>query len=126
MTAPAHTLSISIDRSPADVIAYAGDPSRLPEWSFLESVEPDGDGWTAVAAGATSRITFTTANAFGVLDHDVTLSDGTVVPVPMRVIPNGTGAEVLITTFERPGVDVSADLDAVRSDLAALKDVLEG
>jgi uncharacterized protein YndB with AHSA1/START domain len=121
----AHTVSVTIDRSPADVYAYAGDPANLPEWSFVGSITPDGDAWIAEVPGARTRMTFTPPNAYGVLDHDVELPDGTVVHVPMRVVAHGTGSEVLFTTFTRPGVDLDADLDAVRTDLARLKRTLE-
>ena len=126
MTAAARTVSVSVARSPADVYAYAADPRNMPAWSFVQSIAPDGDGWTAVVPGATTRMTFTPANEFGVLDHDVELPDGRVVHVPMRVVANGAGSEVLFTVLAGPDVDLDADVATVLADLTRLKRILEG
>jgi hypothetical protein len=48
--------------------------------------------------------------------------------MPMRVFPNGEGAEVLITVFRQPGVSdekFAEDTHWVRRDLEALKTLLE-
>jgi hypothetical protein len=37
-----------------------------------------------------------------VLDHTVVLPDGTEVYVPMRVVPNGGGSEVMLVLFRQP------------------------
>ena len=50
------------------------------------------------------RIRFTGRNAFGVMDHRVDLGTGPEVHVPMRVVPNGAGAEVPVTPFRRLGM----------------------
>lgn len=124
----ARTVSVSIDRTPQDVYAYAADPRNLPAWSFVEAIVPDGDRWTATVPGATSTMTFVPTNDLGLLDHDVEVGPGDVVHVPMRVVPNGTGAEVLLTVFRRPDgsvADFEADVATVRADLAALKKLLE-
>ena len=73
------------------------------------------------------RIRFTGRNPFGVMDHHVALGTGTEVHVPMRVVPNGAGAEVLVTLFRRPGMSdeaFAADAAWVRRDLLALKALL--
>ena len=54
------------------------------------------------------RIRFTEHNAFGVMDHRVDLGTGPEVHVPMRVVPNGAGAEVLVTLLRRPGMSDEA------------------
>ena len=125
----ARTVSVSIARTAADVYDYAADPSHLPDWSFFDSVTPAGDAWTAVVPGG-DRVTirFTAGNHLGVLDHTVELPGGEVVPVVMRVVPNGAGSELLFTVFRRPGgtdADLDADIAAVRTDLTRLKQHLE-
>jgi hypothetical protein len=40
-----------------------------------------------------------------VLDHWVTLPDGTEISIPLRVVANGDGAEVTLTLFRAPGMD---------------------
>ena len=50
------------------------------------------------------------------------------VYMPMRVFPNGEGAEVLLTVFRQPGMTEEKFVDDtqwVRRDLEALKALLE-
>ncbi|MGH7805523.1 MAG: hypothetical protein ACREQJ_14340 [Candidatus Binatia bacterium] len=71
---------------------------------------------------------FTERNALGVLDHDVTLADGTTVHNPIRVIPNGAGSEVTFTLLRQPGTTAekfAEDAKWVEKDLGILKRLLE-
>jgi hypothetical protein len=75
------------------------------------------------------RVRFAEPNAFGVLDHTVTLPSGETVRNPMRVLPRGDGSEVVFTLFRRQGVTDEAlgrDRAAVERDLQTLKELLEG
>lgn len=124
MTSEARTVSVTITRPAADVYEYAAEPRNLPAWSFVESISLEDGKWVATVPGARSVMTFGPRNDLGVLDHVVEVDDE-VVPVPMRVVPNGDGSEVLFTVFRRPGTDFDADIAAVEKDLAALKSLLE-
>ena len=76
----------------------------------------------------TVGLRFTPHNAYGVLDHTVVLSDGTEVYVPMRVMPNGTGSEVMLVLFRQPEMDDNAfarDAGLMQNDLSTLKALLE-
>lgn len=124
----ARTLSVTVERPPAAVYAFTSDPRNLPRWSFIESVEPAGDRWLASTPSGRVLVRFVEANALGVLDHDVEVAPGEVIHVPMRVVPNGDGSEVLFTLVRQPATsDASFEEDAreVARDLAALKAVLE-
>ncbi|HEV7208098.1 MAG TPA: SRPBCC family protein [Mycobacteriales bacterium] len=124
----ARTLAVSVRRPPEVVYAYAADPRNLPAWSFIESVEPAGDRWLARTSAGPVLLRFAAPNTLGVLDHDVELAPGKVLRVPMRVIANGDGSEVLFTLFRQPGTSAAAfeqDARTVGEDLAALKAVLE-
>ena len=71
---------------------------------------------------------FAPRNDLGVLDHHLTLKSGEVIYVPMRVIADESGSEVVFTVRRRPGMtddEFKADGDAVAADLARLKRVLE-
>jgi hypothetical protein len=75
------------------------------------------------------RVRFAEPNAFGVMDHDVTLESGVTVHNPMRVMPNGEGSELLFTLIRQPGMSdeqFAKDQAAVQKDLHALKELLEG
>jgi hypothetical protein len=74
------------------------------------------------------RFAFAPRNDLGVLDHYLTLNSGEVIYVPMRVIADESGSEVVFTVRRRPGMtddEFKADGDAVAADLARLKRVLE-
>ncbi len=123
-------VSISIERSPADVYAFAADPANLPQWArgLSAGIERAGDDWIADSPMGKVKVRFVERNAFGVLDHEVVLPSGESVYNPLRVIPNGGGSEVVFTLFRRPGVSddaFAADADAVAADLVALKKLLE-
>ena len=68
-------------------------------------------------------------NAFGVLDHDVTLPSGEVIHNPMRAVPDGGGCEVMFhlrRMADMSDADFARDAGLVQADLARLKHVLEG
>ena len=74
------------------------------------------------------HLRFAPPDAFGVLDHTVTLPDGAEVDVPMRVVPNASGSEVLFTLFRQPAMsdeDFERDAGLVAADLATLKRLME-
>ena len=75
-----------------------------------------------------AQIWFAEKNDFGVLDHYVTLASGVEVYVPMRVVPNGSGSEVIFTLFKTPEMSdkqFAEDAGMVQRDLRTLKSVLE-
>lgn len=124
-------VSIAIDRSPAEVYAFAAEPLNLPQWAAGlagATVEREGDAWFTDSPMGRVTFTFAPRNDFGVLDHDVTLPSGETVYNPVRVIADGDGCEVVFTLRQRPGMsdeELTADADAVARDLATLKSLLE-
>lgn len=125
----AHTVSVGIDVDPRRVYEYAADPANLPVWApgFVSSIERRGTDWIAQTPLGEVAFRFAATNAFGVLDHDADLPSGTFHN-PMRVIPNGSGSEVLFTLLQLPGVtdqQFQQDMDTVRADLNKLRTVLE-
>ena len=123
-------VAASIERSPEDVYRFTSDPRNLPEWAagLAGRIERVGDEWHADSPLGKVKVRFAPANALGVLDHDVTLPSGESVHNPMRVMPNGSGSEVVFVLFRRPGVseqDFESDVRAVTRDLETLKGLLE-
>ena len=124
----ARTLAVSIDCAPGQVYDFVSDPRNLPRWSFFGSVIRSGDQWVADTPDGPVGIRFVEANELGVLDHYVKLGSGVEIYVPMRVILNGEGSEVLFTLFQAPDMSDEAfaeDAKQVERDLATLKVVLE-
>jgi hypothetical protein len=124
------TLNIRIACAPKKVADFVSDPRNLPRWAsaFCKSVRPDGDNWIVETPNGPIGLRFVARNAFGVLDHYVTPVPGVEIYVPLRVIANGDGSEVLFTLFRLPGMseqDFERDAGMVERDLAELKRVLE-
>lgn len=119
-----------IDRSVAEVYEYTSDPANLPMWApgLGTSVELVNGQWVAESPMGRVVLAFAPRNAYGVLDHNVTLPSGETVYNPMRVIADGPGCEVVFTLRRRPEMgdaDFARDADAVSADLATLKRILE-
>lgn len=121
------TISISINRQWNEVYEAVWRPEDFARWASglsKSSLSRDGDGWKAEGPDGPVRISFTDHNDFGVMDHCVTLGDGSVIYVPLRIIRNGDGAEVLFTLFRQPDMSdakFTADADWIERDLLALK-----
>jgi hypothetical protein len=129
MSASLH-LAVLVDRPAAEVYDYARDPAHLPEWAagLAGGISCVDGEWVADSPMGRVVVRFAERNPFGVLDHDVTLPDGTTVTNPLRVLPHGAGCEVVFTLRRAPGVtdaEFAADAAAVTADLATLKRVVE-
>ena len=129
-TRDSRTLAVRIERDAAAVYAFASQPENLPRWAagLGSGVTRSGDGWVVDTPLGRLRLRFAPPNPLGVLDHAVTLPDGSVVDVPMRVVPNASGAEVLFTLFRQPAMsaeDFERDAGLVMADLQTLKRLLE-
>ncbi|GIG23001.1 polyketide cyclase [Cellulomonas chitinilytica] len=125
-------LSVFIDRAASDVYAYVSDPANLPTWALGlgSSVVQEEDGrWFVATAEGRVGFTFVAPNELGVLDHVISLPDGTTVYVPLRVIADGADrCEIVFTLRRAPGMsdqELERDAGLVSTDLAVLKDVLE-
>jgi hypothetical protein len=120
------TLTVTIARDWRELYDAICRPEIFPAWASglaQSTLEDMGDHWRARGPEGDVIIRFTEHNAFGVMDHRVTLPNGDEVYVPLRVYQNGAGAEVALTLFRQPGMSddtFAADADWVRRDLATL------
>jgi hypothetical protein len=123
-------VSEHIDRSPAEVYAFASDPTNLPRWAqgLGSEVEQVDGRWLVDTPAGPAAVAFAPHNDLGVLDHEVTTPSGERVYVPMRVVPDGAGSEVVFTVRPMPGMtgeELERDVGLVAADLTRLKQVLE-
>jgi len=126
----ARPMTVSIARSADQVYAFAHRPESFPKWAagLGAGLTRDGDRWVAHGPDGDVHVRFSPQNPYGVLDHWVTLPDGTEISIPLRVVANGDGAEVTLTLFRVPGMDDATfdrDQGMVAEDLAKLKALLE-
>lgn len=123
-------LSVSINRRPREVYDFASVPENFPQWAsgLGKSLRKMNDEWVAETPQGPVKVRFTERNDFGVLDHYVIPKPGTEIYIPMRVVANGTGSELIFTLFRLPDMSdekYAADAEWVMRDLIALKKLLE-
>lgn len=99
MTFTAKHISVSINRSAAQIYEFVSNPENLPKWAagLSGSIKRVDEDWIAESPMGTVKVKFAEKNKFGVLDHDVTLPSGVKVYNPMRVFPNNDGSELIFT-----------------------------
>lgn len=129
-TSESRNLSVSIACSLERAYAFLSLPENFPKWaSGLAGSLRKADGqWVAETPGGVMKIRFSARNAFGVLDHWVSPRPDAEIYIPMRVVSNGGGCELIFTLFRQPGMNddkFKADAEWVMRDLAAVKNMLE-
>jgi hypothetical protein len=124
------TISISINRDPKTVYEFVSNLENLPRWASMafRSIKQLNGEWIVETPQGSAKVSLTERNRFGVLDHYVKTSTGIEVFVPMRVVQNGEGSEVIFTLFQT--VDISderfaEDIRMVEQDLKHLKSIME-
>jgi hypothetical protein len=113
-----------------EVYDFVSSPTNLPQWAsgLGESVENVGGQWVLATQHGPVNFRFVPRNDLGVLDHYVSAGPGAEVYIPMRVVPNGEGCELLFTLFRPPEMTeekFKQDAVWVLRDLMKLKSLLE-
>ncbi|MYR05382.1 SRPBCC family protein [Gordonia sp. SID5947] len=118
-------LSVVMPVSASEVYAFAADPENLPHWAagLASGVRRNGDELVVASPMGEVVVRFAPPNQYGILDHEVTLPDGTVVANPLRIIDHPDGSEAVFTIRQRDLTDAQFENDcaAVERDLAALR-----
>jgi hypothetical protein len=123
-------LAVCIDRPAAEAYEFLSAPENFPKWAsgLAGSLRKAGDDWIAETPEGRVTVCFSERNSHGVLDHSVTLPRGTTVYVPLRVVPRGSGCELVLTLFRQPDMTdekFAADAQWVMRDLDAARRILE-
>jgi hypothetical protein len=124
------TVSVSIDRDWRVVYDFTARAENLARWAagLGSGLVKQGEEWRAEGPDGPIRFRIAPSNEFGIADHLVTTADGAEIAVPIRVMANGTGAEVALTLFRQPGMTdeiFARDAAWVARDLVTLKSILE-
>ena len=130
MASEARKLSVFINRSAAEAYEFLSAPENFPKWAsgLGTSLRRAGGDWIVETTEGPATVRFSERNSLGLLDHSVTRADGVVVHVPLRVIANGDGCDLVLTLFRQPQMsdeEFAADAEWVRRDLLAAKRILE-
>ncbi len=123
-------LSISINRVAEQAYDFLCVPENFPKWAsgLAGSLRQVNDEWIAQTPDGPMKIRFSERNALGVLDHWVYPQPGVEIYIPMRVVSNAGGCELIFTLFRLPDMSdekFSEDAEWVMRDLRAAKRVLE-
>lgn len=129
-TLESRTLSISINRDPDKVYGFISDPENLPIWAsaFSKSIEKGEADWLVHTSQGTVNVRFAEKNEYRIFDHYVSLAPGIEIYIPLRVVANGSGCEVVFTLFRLPEMsdeNYDNDIYLVEHDLRTLKKVME-
>ncbi|AUX95273.1 polyketide cyclase [Mixta gaviniae] len=121
---PSHTLSLTIMRHWLDLYETVWKPEFFPKWVSAigdAPLQPEGNIWKARGADGVIKVRFTEHNAFGVMDHWLDNGFGKEIYMPMRIVPNQEGAQVLLTLFRQP---FTSD-EKFRQELATIEQDLQ-
>jgi hypothetical protein len=126
----ARTIRVSIACPFDRAYAFAHVPENFALWAagLANSLRRDGDRWIADTPAGEAEVRFSPRNDHGVLDHHVLLPGKADISIPLRMIPNGEGTELIFTLFRQPEMDDAAwdrDEGLVRADLETLRRLLE-
>ena len=124
-------LSVSIGLSPRAVSAFAGNPANLPRWAagLAAGIHEERGRWLADSPLGAVEVRFVGDTSAGILDHEVTLPDGTVVLNQFRILADGPDSLAVFHLRREEGVTdeaFAADAAAVQADLDTLRRILEG
>jgi hypothetical protein len=117
--------SLGVAAAPAKVHAYLADASNLPSWApaFASSVSPSGASWLVSRDGAEFAIDVLADQRSGTVDF-VAAGDH-ARGLFARVLPNGSGSEVVFTLMFEPDAPegvVAARTLTLETELAAVRD----
>ena len=123
-------MNISINSKPQVVYDFISNLENLPRWApktFPSIKEMNGE-WVVETQQGKIKVVLTERNNFGILDHHVKLTSGVEIYIPMRVIKNANGSEVMLTVFQTPEMTDEVfikDVETVEKDLNHLKTIIE-
>jgi Polyketide cyclase / dehydrase and lipid transport. len=134
-TLTTETLRVTIDAPYGKVTSYLADPGSAHEWAtefFAGPLRKAGaDEWVALVPmmGGEVRYRQDTHWERGVIDVYLAPQNGEFgPPLPVRVVPNGGGADVLWTLTRFPGMPDEAwraGLESMQRELENLRRMLE-
>lgn len=126
----AATRSITIHRIPDQVFAFVSNPANLPLWSqsFCLSVYQENGQWMVETPEGPVKIRIAVHRQLRIADQFLSPAPGVEIMIPMRVIPNGSSSEFILTLFQPEQIsdeDYAQEVALIEHELNVLKQVLE-
>jgi hypothetical protein len=127
-------IHVAIERPMQKVYDYLVDPSNMLNWmpSLGTSLRRVSENeWIADRTRwrmESLLLRFTPRNEYGVLDCDVTLIGGSTITVPVRLVPNGEGCDLIYLLRQQSGhsdAQFASEEEWLRADFLTLKTMLE-
>ena len=133
-TLPTDTVRVTIDAPVTRVANDLADVAAHPSWAtefFEGSARRDGAEWLVQVPrmGGPARMRIDADAERGIVDMYLAPGEAPYgPPLPVRVVPNGDGCDVLFTLTRSPGLDDqqwAAALDSMSRELQQLRSRLE-
>jgi len=110
---------------------FAHRIENLPQWAagLASSLVRQDGHWFGETPGGRVRVDMVPRNDWRVMDHDVTLPDGSTWHNAFRVTPTGAGSLLAFVVLRMPGAtdaEFERDCALVAADLRTLATLLEG
>jgi hypothetical protein len=128
----ARVVSLSVTRPLKEVYDFLAEPGNFASWAFVDNamMEPIGpDEWSVETSVGRRFMKFQPRNRHGILSYEARASlEDPPHLIPMRVLANSTGTEIIYVFIRRPDAADEAFtslVEWVTSDLLALKSILE-
>ena len=125
-----HLIHFSIARPVDDVYAFLVDPKNYPRWAAVEGgmAQLRANEWLTRTAFGDRIVRFTEPNAYGVLDHALYAKGEEPLVMPMRVVANGGGTDLMFLFIRRDDMSdeqFKSTIEWVTTDLLTLRSLLE-
>jgi polyketide cyclase/dehydrase/lipid transport protein len=125
----AHTQTINIAASPAQVFDFVADPETLPLWAvgFCRRIRRDGPRWIVTTSHGDMALRLDADRIRGTIDFYWSPASGIELGAFSRVVPNGDGAEYIFTQFQSAGMSDEAfdgQVTALGEELRVLGSIL--
>jgi uncharacterized protein YndB with AHSA1/START domain len=128
---PARVVSLAIQRGIEEVYEFLVQPENFARWAFVGDTKmrhlADNE-WSAETSVGPRTLDFARRNDFFVLTHTSRPPGEAPHTVPMRLIANGDGAQLIYVFTQYPGLgdaEWQSMMEWVTADLGALKSYLE-
>ena len=128
--AQSHVIHLAIDSPFGKVVEFLSDAGNFPKWAAVQGeMTRLGDlEWRAETEFAERIVRFSPDNDFGVFDHAVYVAGETPITMPLQIISNEEGCDLVFLFLRRPGVSdeqFASSVEWVTSDFLALRSLLE-